>query len=256
MKLINNTPVLIKANHTNIQHHLITTMIDVVLTYNCDVSIKERMINKLNTNTYLDLIILDGNNLNKEAILNLQNRLEGPSLEEIGLKFYVIYNIDKTSNIIQNSLLKFIENPPKNVYAFFSCSDQNKILPTILSRLMFFEISDDSTPYTCKNKEWIKYDNQLINYFKADQFVQDFLVSDNAKKILWFADNFNTSKDYKKLWDEFKSFSYKEIDFIFELLLSFNHDDLTKTIYDIRPDIELNLNKTLIFDRLMFSRKD
>lgn len=60
-------------------------------------------------------------------------------------KVYLI-NADKLENVAQNALLKSIEEPPEDISFVFTCSDDSKILPTVLSRvetLKFTPNTDD-----------------------------------------------------------------------------------------------------------------
>lgn len=49
-------------------------------------------------------------------------------------KVVIINNIDQASAIVQNKLLKSIEEPPKFVKFILTCSSSKKVLPTIVSR--------------------------------------------------------------------------------------------------------------------------
>lgn len=50
-------------------------------------------------------------------------------------------NIDTLSNIISNTLLKFLEDYPKNVYVVLTCNDISHVLDTILSRCVIVNVS-------------------------------------------------------------------------------------------------------------------
>lgn len=49
-------------------------------------------------------------------------------------KVYVIYNAEQLSEVVQNKLLKTIEEPPKNVIILLTATNENKLLRTIVSR--------------------------------------------------------------------------------------------------------------------------
>jgi DNA polymerase III, gamma/tau subunits len=55
-------------------------------------------------------------------------------------KVLIIKEIEKMSLEAQNALLKITEEPPKNTVFFFVSNDENKILPTILSRVRVIKI--------------------------------------------------------------------------------------------------------------------
>ncbi len=49
-------------------------------------------------------------------------------------KFIFIENLERLNNAAWNSLLKILEEPPKNTFIFATTSNKNKLLTTILSR--------------------------------------------------------------------------------------------------------------------------
>lgn len=53
---------------------------------------------------------------------------------EGGYKIYIIPEIDRALTVAQNTLLKIIEEPPKNVIFIMTAESKEKILPTVLSR--------------------------------------------------------------------------------------------------------------------------
>lgn len=257
MKYPNNTPILLNINAIDLSKILQKEFIDIILLCSSiDVNVKEKIVNKIQNNKYLNCSFFDGSNLKKEDFLNFLNSINSISLESINIKFFVIYNLDKISNNIQNSMLKFLENIPSNVYCFFSCTDISKILPTILSRLIIKnQLELENNTYSSGNKNWKMYDKNLIDFFKSDIYVQEFLESKNQQRILEFIKNFESNFNEKKMWDIFKNLSYKEIDFVLSILIDENDFELTKTIYDLKEDLHLNLNKTLIFMKIVIARK-
>lgn len=53
---------------------------------------------------------------------------------ESSFKVYVLENFDECTIQAQNKILKTLEEPPKNVIFVLTCSNELKVLPTILSR--------------------------------------------------------------------------------------------------------------------------
>lgn len=62
-------------------------------------------------------------------------------------KIFIIKNIDEAMEVAQNKLLKILEEPPHNVYFLLTCSNIDKVLPTIRSRCIKTELKrlDDDT---------------------------------------------------------------------------------------------------------------
>lgn len=62
----------------------------------------------------------------------IEDCIKKPTLSEY--KVYVINQIDEATVQAQNKLLKTLEEPPKNVIFLITASNENKIIPTIISR--------------------------------------------------------------------------------------------------------------------------
>ena len=56
-------------------------------------------------------------------------------------KIFIIKNIDEAMEAPQNKLLKILEEPPHNVYFLLTCSNLDKVLPTIRSRCVKVELA-------------------------------------------------------------------------------------------------------------------
>lgn len=70
-------------------------------------------------------------------------------------KVFIINNIDNSMESAQNKLLKVLEEPTKNVYMICTCSNIDKVLPTIRSRCNKIELGkvDASAFYNLVSKE-------------------------------------------------------------------------------------------------------
>ncbi len=73
-----------------------------------------------------NFVVEDANDINEKA-------LEYPMLGS--RKIIIINNIDEATVQAQNKILKTLEEPPKSVIFFLTAKNQNKILPTIISRI-------------------------------------------------------------------------------------------------------------------------
>lgn len=63
---------------------------------------------------------------------------------EADAKVYVFENADnRLSDIVQNSFLKLLEEPPQNVYFILLCESAQKLLVTILSRCTVIRLKND-----------------------------------------------------------------------------------------------------------------
>lgn len=95
-------------------------------------------------------------------------------------------------NEAQNSLLKVLEEPPKNIVFFIITNSKSTILPTIFSRLphMFIktakiqkELDLDIVNLDLKDLYTFLKDNQRITKNEAKEFIELALYKLNSKKI-------------------------------------------------------------------------
>ncbi|MGT2771720.1 DNA polymerase III subunit delta' [Streptococcus marimammalium] len=98
---------------------------------------------------FLDLKIIEpsGNMIKTEVVRNFIHDFSFSGIEG-KRQIFIIKEAEKMHLNAANSLLKFIENPNKDVYIILMTSDANKILPTIRSRCQIF--------YFRKNSDYIK----------------------------------------------------------------------------------------------------
>lgn len=132
---------------------------------------------RIENNNYADFIFLDNDveTVKKENIEELQERFSRTAFEEGGRKFYIINNIDNCSLIVLNKLLKFLEEPNETI-AILTCSNVDKVLPTIVSRcqIINFKNPDIDTYIEFGIKEGLpKEDAYIIANIKPDMLVKE-----------------------------------------------------------------------------------
>jgi len=87
-------------------------------------------------------VLIDGRQdfIKKEQINNLLEQFVLTRGEENPIAIYSIYEVSNMRNEAANALLKFLEEPPKDVYAILTTTRKEKILPTILSRVISLRV--------------------------------------------------------------------------------------------------------------------
>lgn len=87
-------------------------------------------------NDYPDLMVIDngGERIKKGDVQSVILNFDKTALEKRGIMVYVIDRAENMTPVAVNSLLKFLEEPGRNVYAFLTTENVAKILPTIVSR--------------------------------------------------------------------------------------------------------------------------
>lgn len=71
-------------------------------------------------------------------------------------KVFIVKNIDESMEVAQNKLLKILEEPPHNVYFLLTCSNIDKVLPTIRSRCNKIDLKrldDETIKHLVKGKD-------------------------------------------------------------------------------------------------------
>lgn len=93
-------------------------------------------------NNYADFMLLDGNKqtLKVGDIEILQEFLSSSCMERKGKKIYIIHCLENSNKETLNALLKTLEEPYENVYCFITTKNENKLLPTILSRCQILNL--------------------------------------------------------------------------------------------------------------------
>ena len=142
---------------------------------------------RVDEGNYADLMVFDGENgrIKKGDIEKITTNFDKTALEEKGIMIYVLHLVETMTAVAVNSLLKFLEEPGKNIFAFLTTENESKLLPTIISRtqvLRFREI----------DREKVLKDSENMGVFAEDAEILSGFYND-AKTIKEIAE----SKDYE-----------------------------------------------------------
>jgi len=91
---------------------------------------------RIDDNNYPDLLVFDGekSTIGKGIVSEIELQFNKTAFEKKGIKIYILNCIEYMTEEAINSVLKFLEEPEDNVYAFLTTRNEYAILPTILSR--------------------------------------------------------------------------------------------------------------------------
>ena len=146
---------------------------------------------KIDEKTYADLIIVDGSqySIKKEHIETIPERFSKSSIEDRGIKIYIINMMENSgSRNVFNMLLKFIEEPPENTYAIITTNNINAIPSTIVSRCQNIRISN-----TLREQ---LYDELVADgYNEEDAAILSKCYSSRFDIEEVYGDNYNSLKD-------------------------------------------------------------
>lgn len=162
---------------------------------------------RIDDNNYPDFIVLDGSkkNIKKEEVGNIETQFEKTAFEAKGIMIYILHLVENMSVEAINSILKFLEEPESEIYAFLTTNNENNVLPTIISRCQLLrlklvdrkEVINDAISLNVP-----KEDAELLSYFYNDgELIYDVLDSKDEK---------NDYEDAKKAFVEFLEALNKE----------------------------------------------
>ena len=181
---------------------------------NCKKIMHGNMVDALNYP--IDSEVLKSNELN--AMLNTVFELPF----ENDKKFYVINNFSQTDAIIQNKLLKTLEEPPAHAYFIIKVTNETKVLQTIKSRCqkIYLPKLDEHALTSCFN---LNANSEVIaeavafcdgSVALAKKYVNNPNFLENVNFI------FDLLKNYKKSWQmiNYASVLYNKKDEILDII--------------------------------------
>ena len=128
---------------------------------------------RVDEGNYPDLIIFDGGDgrIKKEDVQKIIGSFDRTALEEKGIMIYVINLVENMTTVAVNALLKFLEEPGRNVFAFLTTENESKVLPTIISRtqvLRFREIDRQEIINNSRIAGVLDEDAEILSGFYND----------------------------------------------------------------------------------------
>lgn len=125
---------------------------------------------RVDDDNYPDLIIFDGNkeSIKKGNISTIETSFSTEAVDSKGIQIYVLNLIETMTVEAVNSLLKFLEEPHPNVYAFLTTNNINKVLPTIVSRCQSFQLKSINRKEVIRDAIQLgvmQDDAELLSYF-------------------------------------------------------------------------------------------
>ena len=184
----------------------------------------------INQEMFPDLYIIrpDGNEIKKEQLLNLEKEFSNTSIVS-NYKICIILEAEKMNISAANSILKFIEEPEDNIFNILVTKNKYKLLPTIVSRCLYFNIRDNEK-YNFADDYYVTF----ISYLKDND--QLFLNYDSIIDYFYEKDDESEEKKTNKTFNKKKIFCF------------FNNLNLYLFDYyngDLKENIDINKNKII-----------
>lgn len=139
---------------------------------NLDNIVSEKVMNE----SYEDLVVLDTKKkpIKIDDIRNLEERFYKTGINKIGKKVYIINCVENLGIDSVNALLKFLEEPSDNTYAFLTTESETRVLPTIKSRtqIIHFSLLESSVLIKKAVELGANPENaQILSFFYNDEHV-------------------------------------------------------------------------------------
>ena len=150
---------------------------------------------RIDDNNYPDFIVLDGSkkSIKKEEVGNIETQFEKTAFETKGIMIYILHLVENMSVEAINSILKFLEEPESEIYAFLTTNNENNVLPTIISRCQLLRLKLVDRNEVIKDAVDLNVpeeDAELLSYFYNDgELIYDVLDSKEEKDAYMDAKN-------------------------------------------------------------------
>ncbi len=225
----------------------------------------------------------DSKNIKKDSIKSLQNEFSKKSFSNKP-KIFIIKEADKLNDFASNSLLKFIEEPNENEIGIFIVQNENKILPTIISRCLTLKLNPEPNNEKIENLSvefnLPYYEIEILFDATNDLEVIEGLLSKNENVVLFnqikafiensLHPNFNTITlivkeiQHTNIFISLLTEVFRRIILNLEIPLeigmlvrncNINCLNFLDILYDLQNRMQYNSNITLQLERLSFLLK-
>lgn len=202
---------------------------------------------RIESDNYPDVMTLDGSKgtIKKEDVLNVESRFEKTAFETKGIMIYIIHLVENMTVEAVNSMLKFIEEPEAEVYAFLTTNNINNVLPTIVSRCQTLNLKSVDRKDIVSEAIDLSIpqdDAELLSYFYNDaELIYDLLNNEeesenyfiSKKAVLGLLETLATGNIKDAIYYEQKEIvslvkTKEEMRFFIDLLSEFFEDLLNK----------------------------
>jgi len=140
---------------------------------------------RIDDGNYADIQVFDGQRgtIKKEAIQALESNFERTPVEPASKLIYIVHLVENVTPEAVNALLKFLEEPHQEVYAFLTTENEVRVLPTIISRtqkLRVLPINRQPVIEAALSRGISEQDAELLSFFHHDAAAMEAALSENA----------------------------------------------------------------------------
>ena len=142
---------------------------------------------RIDDENYPDFIVIDGSKgtIKKDEVSSIENQFEKTAFESKGIMVYILHLVENMTVQAINSILKFLEEPGNQIYAFLTTNNESGILPTIISRCQVLRLKQIDRQEVIDNAIALGVDQkdaELLSYFYNDpELIQESLEDSDDK---------------------------------------------------------------------------
>ena len=223
--------------------------------------------NLIDNNNFPDLISVepDGKEIKVFQIENIIDTISTTSIMG-SYSIYIIKEAEKLNLSSANKILKFLEEPEKNIVGFFITNSISKILPTIKSRCELFKINykfEDIKDVLSITEEQYKYFEETMDFAFKLNSTKKYILMNYVKQIAK-KERFEIEtildilrKAYIIKYDYLLNRLNCDKSLIEQILVSVDINDIKilakriTLIEQIQGEFKFNLNKELILNKMI-----
>lgn len=166
---------------------------------------------RIDDENYPDFIVIDGSKgtIKKDEISNIESQFEKKAFESKGIKVYILHLVENMTIQAINSVLKFLEEPGSEIYAFLTTNNESSILPTIISRCQTMHLKQIDRQEVIDGAIELgveQSDAELLSYFYNDpELIQESLEDGSESKDTYL----EAKKALEELLESLKDEDYR-----------------------------------------------
>ncbi len=172
-------------------------LVKCLLSQNGDYLYENNVIStRIDSGNYLDFVLIDGkkDQIKIDDIRNLEKKFSQTATEALGIKVYIINMVENMAPDATNALLKFLEEPDNNTYAFLTTENEYRVLPTILSRteiIHFSPLDQNQLIEDCLKLQIDKKNAEILSFFYNDaETIKNETTNEDYIEALNYLENF------------------------------------------------------------------
>ena len=143
---------------------------------------------RVDDDNYPDFFLFDGSKgtIGKDDVIGIENAFDKKAFETKGIRIYILNLVENMTVEAINSILKFLEEPGTEIYAFLTTNNDTSILPTIISRCQVMkvklversEVISEAISFGVEQK-----DAELLSFFyNSGELISDILQNEDQKE--------------------------------------------------------------------------